>query len=120
MFRNKYSNIDNNRPCKAVFDFKRCRFNTEEQILFYASHFTFRGEGGKLQSVLDPPVIQNGAWTYIGDKALNGTNQAVVYLEENPEIAVKLCAQIMPRAGEFFSDEKKFSVDEELDGNDSE
>jgi RecA/RadA recombinase len=116
MFRNKYANADNNRVCKAVFDFSKCRFNNEEQTLFYADHYTYRDSKGQLQSILDPPVISRGAWTYIGEKAFNGTGNAVKYLEENPGILLKLQSQIVPRAAEFFADVKTFNVSDELDG----
>lgn len=115
--RNKYMNLDGNRPVQVKLTFADSRFNTEEVTLVYADHFTTRDEtSGELRSILKPPTLQKGAWYYIGDKKCQGLKQAIAYLRENPDVLTALQSQIMPRSQEFFADNKSFNVESILEG----
>lgn len=121
IFKNKYSHSDNHRVIKWELDLSTGRYNNEEKLIEWASMFGARVDdpnkkGQKITvSELDPPVATTTSWVYIGEEKFQGLDNAVEYLQNNPEIYQKLKLQMYPRSRQFFLDEKP-NFETELDG----
>lgn len=123
VIKNKYAHSTLMRTVKAVFSTVTKKMNNAETILNYAKYFT-RNETTKdakgkastqLTSILEPPVVQAGSWTSIGDERFQGGNKAAAYLEQQPEMMEKLIKQIATRQEDFFEDGKSFTAEYLLD-----
>ncbi len=125
IFKNKYCNPTNNRVCKIAYDFINQRFDNEESALEWATFFGERvndpEDKAKKRKItvseLEPKIAQAGAWWYIGDQSFNGTDQAVKYLIDNPEIYAKIKEQFASkeRLDRFFMDTKP-DFSQQMDG----
>lgn len=115
VFKNKESHTTGTRTVAVEFDFKTKMINNAESILTYATFFTRRGESGKQESLLDPPVIQAGAWYMIGEEKFQGSTKAAEWLNKQPELMKKLKAQITKRQDMFFEDDSNFTSEYILD-----
>lgn len=96
IFKNKYCPTTGNRTVTADFNTRIHKVNNEEKALQYAQFFG-KKDGDKLESIINPPVVQAGAWYYIGypeTKRLQGSDNAIKYLVDNPEIYGKLVKEL--------------------------
>lgn len=121
--KNKYSHSTGTRIVKVKWDRKSKRINNAETVINYATFFTYVDPNApkdapakeKIKSILTPPVVQAGAWFYIGKEAFQGVGKAAAWLEANPEILESLKAQIAKRSEQFFEDDKDFTSEYTLD-----
>jgi len=114
IFKNKNSHTVGTRTVKTSFNFKTKKINNSEILLNYATFFQFK-EGAETKSLLDPPLIQAGAWYRIGSERFQGSTKAIEYLDNNPDLCKSLLVQIAKNQDYFFEDDKNFKSEYILD-----
>lgn len=115
IFKNKESHTVGQRIITTEFDFKTKRINNAETIITYSTFFTKVGPGGKKESILTPPILQQGAWFVIGEEKFQGSAKAAAYLNSKPEIVRNLMSQITKMQESFFEDDSSFTSEYILD-----
>lgn len=116
-FKNKYCNPTNDRTVKVEYDFLTQRYDNELAAIEWGSFFGSREPDPNnpkekiTVSKLSVPIARAGAWTYIGDKSFNGTDNAVQYLIDNPDIYDKIKLDLYKYRDEFWLDQKPSAED---------
>lgn len=109
--RNKYG--PPLRSFDMVYNTETMRFNNEEKVIEFASHFATKDDSGNWVTPLSPAIYQSGAWYYIAGEKYLGMDKALKVLQDDQQLMWEIQKQIVPRHKALFLDRKDANLVEE-------